>query len=204
MIVIGLTGGIATGKSTATAFLREAGIPVIDADQVARQVVESGQPALAELAAAFGPSILQPDGSLDRKRLGDLVFADAAARSRLNAITHPHIRAAVAAEKDRLAAAGERIIVLDVPLLIESGMDRDVDRVWVVTASAPQQQRRLMERDGLSEAEATQRIQAQMPLAEKIRRADAVIDNSGSREATQTRLRYLLEALEGSDGGDRA
>ena len=201
-MVIGLTGGIATGKSTATAFLREAGIPVIDADEVARAVVEPGQPALAELAAAFGPSILLPGGSLDRKRLGDLVFGDAAARQRLNAITHPYIHQAIGVQTEALAATGTQFIVLDVPLLFESGMDRDVDRVWVVAASAAQQLARLMERDALSEAEARRRIESQMPLADKIRRADAVIDNSGSREATRTRLRYLLEALPDKGGGD--
>ncbi|MHB9146422.1 MAG: dephospho-CoA kinase [Symbiobacteriia bacterium] len=201
-MVIGLTGGIATGKSTATAFLREAGIPVIDADEVARAVVEPGQPALAELAAAFGPSILLPGGSLDRKRLGDMVFGDAAARQRLNAITHPYIHQAIGVQTEALAATGTQFIVLDVPLLFESGLDRDVDRVWVVAASAAQQLARLMERDALSEAEARRRIESQMPLADKIRRADAVIDNSGSREATRTRLRYLLEALPDKGGGE--
>ncbi|MGE5590601.1 MAG: dephospho-CoA kinase [Bacillota bacterium] len=199
MIVIGLTGGIATGKSTVTAALRDLGVPVIDADQVARQVVEPGQPALDEIVAAFGPDLLRDDGRLDREKLASLVFADGAARQRLNSITHPHILRAIDRQRQEAAAAGQRVLALDVPLLFEAGMDRSVDRVWVVTASPSQQLQRLMGRDGLTAEEARRRVESQMPLEEKIRRADAVIDNSGSVEATRTRVRNLLEALLDSD-----
>lgn len=199
MIVIGLTGGIATGKSTVTAALRDLGVPVIDADQVARQVVEPGQPALDEIVAAFGPDLLRDDGRLDREKLASLVFADGAARQRLNSITHPHILRAIDRQRQEAAAAGQRVLALDVPLLFEAGMDRSVDRVWVVTASPSQQLQRLMGRDGLTAEEARRRVESQMPLEEKLRRADAVIDNSGSVEATRTRVRNLLEALLDSD-----
>lgn len=195
MIVIGLTGGIATGKSTVTAALRDLGVPVIDADQVARQVVEPGEPALNEIVTAFGPGLLRADGRLDREKLASLVFSDAAARQRLNHITHPHILCAMDRQRQAAAAAGEPVLALDVPLLFESGMDRSVDRVWVVTATPAQQLQRLMSRDGLTADEAKRRMEAQMPLEEKIRRADAVIDNSGSVEATRARVRNLLEAL---------
>lgn len=195
MIVIGLTGGIATGKSTVTAALRDLGVPVIDADQVARQVVEPGEPALAELVAEYGPGILREDGHLDREKLGSLVFSDDAARQRLNDITHPHILRAMDRLRQAAAAAGEPVLTLDVPLLFESGLEKTVDRVWVVTASAAQQLQRLMDRDGLGAEEARRRVEAQMPLERKIRGADAVIDNSGSVESTRTRVRFLLEAL---------
>ncbi len=195
MIVIGLTGGIATGKSTVTAALRDLGVTVIDADQVARQVVEPGEPALAELVAEYGPGILREDGRLDREKLGSLVFSDAAARQRLNDITHPHILRAMDRLRQAAAAAGEHVLALDVPLLFESGLEKTVDRVWVVIASAAQQLQRLMDRDGLGAEEARRRVEAQMPLERKIRGADAVIDNSGSVESTRTRVRFLLEAL---------
>ena len=202
VIVIGLTGGIASGKSTVASFLREAGIPVIDADEIARQVVVQGQPALAEAVDAFGSSVLLPDGSLDRKALAARVFSDEAARRRLNEITHPHIQQAIARRRQALEAAGHRLVVLDVPLLFETGMEKSVDRTWVVAVSPGQQVRRLMDRDGLTVEEARRRIDAQMPLTDKISKADAVIDNSGSPEAARVRVKYLLAALLDDEGGE--
>ncbi|HYG66879.1 MAG TPA: dephospho-CoA kinase, partial [Anaeromyxobacteraceae bacterium] len=172
MRLVGLTGGIATGKSTFAAALRALGAPVIDADRLAREVVEPGRPALAEIVRAFGPGVLAPDGSLDRRRLGAIVFADPEARRRLEAITHPAIRAAMREETARLAAAGHAVAFYDVPLLYEVGLEREVDAVVVVYAPRAAQLERLRRRDGLDAAGAEARLAAQLPIDEKAARAD--------------------------------
>lgn len=177
MRLVGLTGGIATGKSTFAAALRALGAPVIDADRLAREVVAPGQPALAEIVRAFGPDVLEPGGGLDRRRLGAIVFADPEARRRLEAITHPAIRAAMRAEAARLASAGHAVAFYDVPLLYEVGLERDVDAVVVVYAPRAVQLARLQRRDGLAPAEAEARLAAQLPIDEKAARADVVVDN---------------------------
>lgn len=180
MRVVGLTGGIASGKTTFADALRARGVPVVDADALARAAVAPGSPALAEIERAFGRDVLAADGSLDRKRLGALVFADAEARRRLEAITHPAVRGAVAAETARLAAAGHPLAFYDVPLLYEVGLDRDLDSVAVVWAPREVQRARLVARDGLSPAEAEARLTAQLPIDEKAARADFVVENTGA------------------------
>ncbi len=188
MRVIGLTGGIASGKSTVSGMLRELGARVIDADAIAREVVEPGRPALAEIVAWLGRDILLADGSLDRRKLGELVFGDSAARAALEGITHPRITAAA---KEALAAAereGCAVAVLDVPLLYEAGWDEGVDEVWVVYVDAATQLSRLMARDSLTAAQAAARVAAQMSLEEKARRADIVIDNSGDPGGTAAQV----------------
>lgn len=195
MRVIGLTGGIATGKSTFSALLRARGAPVVDADALARAVVEPGTPTLAQIVRAFGPELLQPDGTLDRKRLGDRVFADAAARRRLEAITHPAIRGAMVAETLRLAAEGHALVFYDAPLLYEVGLDSILDAVVVVWAPPDVQRRRLVERDGLSPAEADARLAAQLPVDDKAARADVVVENAGAEGELGAKADRLLADL---------
>jgi len=193
--LVGLTGGIATGKSTFAAALRALGVPVLDADQLARRVVAPGTPALAEIAGAFGPGVLGPDGALDRKALGALVFADPAARRRLEAITHPAIRGAMAAETARLAAAGHDLAFYDTPLLYEVGLDQAMALTVVVFAPPEAQLARLMARDGFSRAEAEARLAAQLPVAEKAARADVVVDNADDRAPLEGKAARLLADL---------
>jgi dephospho-CoA kinase len=177
--IVGLTGGIASGKSTFAATLRARGVPVVDADALARAAVAPGSPALAEIARAFGPGVLAPDGSLDRKRMGALAFSDEAARRRLEAITHPAVRQAMAEETARLAAQGHDLAFYDVPLLFEVGLERILDAVVVVWAPPDVQRARLEARDGLARPEAEARLAAQLPLDEKASRADFVVENAG-------------------------
>ena len=193
--LVGLTGGIASGKSTLAAALRALGAPVIDADQLARDAVRRGSPALQAIVAAFGPRILALDGELDRKAMGALVFADPAARARLEAIVHPAVRQGVAEASARLAAEGQAVAFYDVPLLYERGLDREVDCVVVVHAPREVQVARLQARDGLTLAEAEARLAAQMPIDEKARRADVVVDNRGDRDSLVARAAPLLAAL---------
>jgi dephospho-CoA kinase len=192
--LIGLTGGIASGKSTFAAALRALGQPVIDADQLARQVVAPGAPALGQIAAAF-PGVVDPGGELDRKALGARVFADAEARRRLEAITHPAIRTAMRAETARLAAAGHALAFYDTPLLYEVGLERDLELVVVVWAPPEAQLARLRARDGLTQAEAEARLASQLPLAEKAARADVVIDNADDRVPLGPKAERLVAAL---------
>lgn len=187
MKVLGLTGGIGSGKSMVASMFAQLGADVIDADRLAREVVEPGQPALKEIATAFGTDILLPDGRLDRGKLARIIFADPVARGMLNAITHPRIRERMDAEiSARRSRAG--VLVVDIPLLYENDRTRTVETVIVVWVDPKTQLRRLQERDGLSVEEARQRIAAQMPLDEKRARAEVVIDNSGSREKTRRQV----------------
>lgn len=195
MRIVGLTGGIGTGKSTFSALLRARGAAVIDADRLARDAVAPGSPGLAEVVAAFGAEVLDASGSLDRKRMASVVFADPAARRRLEAIVHPRVRDAMAQEVARLAAAGAPLVIYDVPLLYEAGRDRDVDEVIVVWAPHEAQIARLAARDGMSRADAEARIAAQLPLDEKARRADYVVANDGSPEALAAKADALLSDL---------
>jgi dephospho-CoA kinase len=178
--VIGLTGGIASGKSTFADALRARSVPVIDADALARAAVAPGTAALAEIAREFGAGVLARDGALDRKKLGAVVFADAAARRRLEAITHPAVREAVAEETARLAAAGHPLAFYDVPLLYEVGLERLLDSVVVVWVPPDVQRARLRARDGIGAAAADARLAAQLPIDEKAARADFVVENTGA------------------------
>lgn len=194
-LLIGLTGGIGSGKSTVAAMLAELGAAVVDADAIAREVVEPGEPALASIVAAFGSGVLDEHGRLDRRRLGRLVFRDPEARRRLEAIVHPAVRARTRERIRRFAEEGRHpAIVWDVPLLFEVGADRLVDEVWVVVAPREERLARLRRRDpDLSPEELERRMAAQMPLEEKAARADVVIDNSGPLEATRRRVRQAWQ-----------
>jgi dephospho-CoA kinase len=194
-LLVGLTGGIATGKSTVAETLRRLGAEVIDADQLARDVVAPGEPALAEIVREFG-DVRNADGSLDRKKLGGIVFNDTARRKRLEAITHPAIRERFVARVAELAARGyEGLVFFDAPVMIESGNYRNMDRLVVVFTDAATQRARLMTRDGMAAAEATSRIATQMPVIDKAKLADYVIDNTGDRAAVAARTREVFEAL---------
>ncbi len=184
-MLIGLTGNIATGKSTVARMLAGLGATVVDADLVAHQVMRAGTPVHQAVVDAFGPGVVDADGEIDRARLGERVFSDPAALARLDGIVHPAVIAEVAG---RIAAAATRVVVVEAIKLIEAGMAAACQSVWV-TACAPEQQvRRLMADRRLSEAEARRRVLAQSPQEEKIARADVVIDTSGSMEQTQAQV----------------
>ncbi|HEX2796240.1 MAG TPA: dephospho-CoA kinase [Immundisolibacter sp.] len=194
MLVVGLTGGIAAGKSTATAFFQEHGVPVIDADEVARDVVAPGTPGLAAVAAAFGSQILQADGTLDRRRMREVVFADPAERRRLEAILHPLIQTEIRA---RLQQVRGPYCILAVPLLIESAALRAlVHRVLVIDVPVEVQLARLMQRDGMSAEQCQAMLAAQASRARRLEAADDVVDNATDVTALQRQLdsmhlRYL-------------
>ncbi|MEY3213273.1 MAG: hypothetical protein RIT28_3754 [Pseudomonadota bacterium] len=184
MKTIGLTGGIATGKSTVARILRDAlHVPVIDADQVAREIVAPGQPALDEIIARFGPGVLLADGTLNRKALGAVVMADPVARQALDGITHPRIRGAIQQQLHRLAEAGAPAAVVEAALLVETGAYRLYDALIVVSCSPQTQLQRLMSREGMAEEEARRWIQSQLPLVEKERLGTVVIHNDGDGDA---------------------
>jgi dephospho-CoA kinase len=195
-LLVGLTGGIATGKSTVSGMLRGLGAEIIDADRLAREVVEPGQPAFKQIVAEFGAGVVGPDGALDRKKLGAIVFADPERRQRLEALTHPAIRERFQARLDELAARGfAGLVFFDAPVMIESGSYKNMDRMVVVVTDEATQMARLRGRDGTDDAEGRQKIASQMPLAEKAKLADHVIDNSGDREATAAQVRRVVAAL---------
>lgn len=189
---IGLTGGIASGKSLVASYLEKQGIPVVDADKLARQVVEPGEPALAQIVATFGKNVLQADGTLDRKQLGAIIFGDEQKRERLNQIVHPAVRQLMKKQADLYEQRGYPRVVLDIPLLYESNLFHMVNQVWLVYVDEATQLRRLIERDGSTETEAKQRIAAQMPLTAKKAQADVLIDNNGTKENT---YRQVYNAL---------
>jgi len=194
MDVIGLTGGIASGKTTVAAMLRDLGATLIDADAAARAVVEPGTPGLNAVVEAFGPEILDGD-RLDRWKLGAIVFEDPAARRRLEEITHPLIRAWMAERQREAEERGDVRVVLDIPLLYENGLDRGLKAVILVYAPAEIEMERLMARNSLSQEEAGRRLAAQMPIEEKKARADYVIDNSGTREQTLEQARKVWKQI---------
>ena len=193
-LLVGLTGGIATGKSTVSEILARLGAVLVDADQLAREVVAPGEPALAEVVREFG-DVLRPDGTLDRKKLAAIVFAEPSRRKRLEAILHPAIRARFDARLDALTREGfEGIVVFDAPVMIESGGYKNMDRLIVVVTDEATQRARLVARDA-DAADGERRIASQMPLAEKAKLADYVIDNTGDRAATEARTREVHAAL---------
>ena len=195
-LLVGLTGGIATGKSTVSALLRQLGCEIIDADLLAREVVEPGRPAWTTIVAEFGQDVVTGDGALDRKRLGAIVFANPERRRRLEAITHPAIRERFQARLGELAEHGfTGIVVFDAAVMIESGNYKNMDRLVVVVTDEPTQMARLRGRDGTDDAEGRRKIASQMPLAEKAKLADYVIDNSGDRHATAEQVRRVFAAL---------
>jgi dephospho-CoA kinase len=191
MRVIGLTGGIASGKSTVAGILEKLGAAIVDADQLARDVVAPDEEAYRAIVAEFGATILNPDRTIDRAALGKLVFADPAARGRLERITHPAIARRAEKQLAALKEGGVPVIVYMAPLLIEAGVTSRVDEIWVVYADRETQLARLMERDGISREEALQRVAAQMPMEEKRTYGKVVIDNRGTREETERQVREI-------------
>jgi dephospho-CoA kinase len=191
--VLGLTGGIGSGKSTVARLIADLGVPVLDADQLAREIVEPGRPAHADVARAW-PEVVGADGRIDRKRLAAIVFADAAARARLEALTHPRIQELAEQRFADLARAGHRLAVYEASLLVEGGRYRDFDGLVVVDVAPATQLRRTLARGGLTEAEARARMDAQLPLAAKVAVATHVIDNEGDVERTARQVKELVES----------
>ena len=193
--VIGLTGGIASGKSTISNIFKEVGWPVIDADQTARQVVMPGSLGLAQIVSRFGSQVLQPDGTLDRAALGSMVFDDPQNLSDLDQIEHPLIMAAIDKQLAGFKKQGLPVVVLDVPLLFETRMDQECDLTVLAVVDRKTQLERLMKRDHCSKDAALKRINAQMPLEEKMRRADVTIDNNGSLSQTRLQVAKLVKRV---------
>ncbi|MCX5725150.1 MAG: dephospho-CoA kinase [Nitrospirae bacterium] len=196
MIVVGLTGGVATGKSTVAKMFQQCGATVIDADLLARQVVEPGKPAWRAIVNTFGKTVLNPDRSLNRQALGTIVFRHPAKRLALEAIIHPR----VAREQARLTKQAARtdpqaVVIYDVPLLFEAGIDKRVDQTIVVTADRTTQVSRLKKRNGLSRADALRRINSQMPLAQKIPQADHVLNGTLPRPTLRKQVGQLFKRL---------
>jgi dephospho-CoA kinase len=194
-MVIGLTGGIACGKSTVSRMLAERAARIIDADVIAREVVRPGKEAWSLIVERFGRDILLASNEIDRVKLGRIVFSDEQARLDLNAIVHPAVRQRMRQLTQEAQEEGIALIVLDIPLLYESKLTHMVEKVVVVYCSPEQQLTRLMERNGFTEEEAKQRISAQMSVEEKKKRADYVIDNSGTLKETEAQVDELVETL---------
>ena len=196
MLIVGLTGGVASGKSIVSRILKEEGAYLIDADQIARELVQPRTPTWKELIKVFGKEILQKDGSIHRKKLAAKVFSDPEQRNLLNRILHPRIKKEMG---HRLKAIGQKdpeaIVVIDAPLLIETGDHREMDKVIVVISTEAQQIARLMERGGMDQEEARRVIASQIPTEEKIKVADFVIRNEGSLEETEKRTREVFQEL---------
>lgn len=190
-MIIGVTGGIASGKSTVARAFAARGIPWVDADEVAREVVAPGEPALAEIVEHFGREVLTPDGSLDRRALREIVFADAEARRQLERITHPRIRERLEAHLERLQAQGAPYVLLVSPLLFESGQHAMVDRCLVIDVPEETQIVRTAARDGVDEAQARAIVAAQMSRTERLARADDVIDNSADEAGMTAQVAEL-------------
>jgi dephospho-CoA kinase len=195
MIRVGLTGGIATGKSYVVRQFRDAGVPVVDSDVLAREAVAPGTPGLAAIVARFGADVLS-GGELDRARLGDIVFRDAEARRDLEAIVHPVVRRGVA-EFFRALAPDTPLAIADIPLLYETHGERGFDKTIVVACAPETQLARIMARDGLTRDAAERRVAAQLPVEEKVRRADYVIRTDGPYEETNAQVATVLAALRG-------
>lgn len=202
MRTIGLTGGIATGKSTVAELLRRLGAQVIDADAAAREVVAPGTEGLARITARFGAGVLASDGSLQRAALGALVFADAAARADLEAITHPLIRLVMAQQIAEAQSASVPLVAVDIPLLYESHREADFDGVLLVYCTAAVQRNRLRQREGLSATAIEQRLAAQLPIDDKRDRARWLIDNSGTRSETSAQVNGWWRAWVTGDLGN--
>lgn len=194
-MIIGLTGGIASGKSTVSNMLSEKGFPIIDADIAARAVVEPGEPALQEIADTFGHDVLMADGTLNREKLGSIIFHDEAKRKQLNEIIHPAVRAWMMVERDKAIEKGHKTIIFDIPLLFESRLTWMADRTLLIYVAPAIQLQRLMNRNGYTEEQASARIESQMPIEEKKELADDIIDNSGTKEETAKQLEQWLARL---------
>ncbi|MBN8236906.1 dephospho-CoA kinase [Halobacillus kuroshimensis] len=191
-LVIGLTGSIASGKSTVSGMFDEWEIPVIDADQISRDVVRPGEPAYEDIVRVFGKDVLFDDGTLDRKKLGKVIFSSEGRRKELNDIVHPRVREEMIRRRESYKTKEAKAVVLDIPLLYESGLTDYVEKVLVVAVDEETQLQRLMERDGSSREDAQERIASQIPVSRKSEMADAVIDNNGTKEESFHQLRDIL------------
>lgn len=194
MLTIGLTGGIGSGKSVVADLLRQRGASVIDADRLGHEAYAPGSAAWHQVVAAFGTDLLTPAGEIDRRKLGAIVFADPAALERLNKIMHPLMAQMVAQRKTELAAAGASVAVVEAAVLFEAGWDTLVDEVWTTHAPIPVVVERLRQRSGLTAAEATKRINSQMPADERLRRSDVVVENSADLAALEQTVSALWQA----------
>lgn len=194
MRVIGLTGGIGTGKSTASEYLRKQGFSIIDADRISREIVEPGTLLLKELEKNFGSGIIKDDGTLDRKALAAIVFSDKEKKSRLDGLMHGHILDEIERKISKSQSGEGRGIIVDAPLLFETGLEKKCDQVWLITADEKLRILRVCERDGMDPEEVRARIQNQMADEEKKERAHRIVDNSGSKEALLAQLAELIEA----------
>lgn len=192
---VGLTGGIGSGKSTVARMLADAGFAVVDADQIAREIMEPGSPVLDEVAREFGADLIGPGGALNRGELARRAFASREQTARLNAITHPAIRAESERRFAAAAVAGEPAVVYDMPLLVDLGLDKDMDLTVVVDVDVEERVRRLVATRGLDEADARARIAQQVDDATRRAAADVIIDNNGPKEALEPRVRELIETL---------
>ncbi|EDO0827258.1 dephospho-CoA kinase [Listeria monocytogenes] len=190
---IGLTGSVATGKSTVSNMIQQAGIPLVDADIAARKVVEPGTEGLKEIVAYFGEEILLADGTLDRAKLGEIIFKDKEKREKLNEITHPRVKDYMLEARERFFRAGKELVFFDIPLLFESHLESLVDQIVVVWTTPETELKRLMERNNLTKEDALRRIESQMGIDEKARKADFVIDNNESLEKTQKQVYTFIE-----------
>ncbi|EAE3615794.1 dephospho-CoA kinase [Listeria monocytogenes] len=190
---IGLTGSVATGKSTVSNMIQQAGIPLVDADIAARKVVEPGTEGLKEIVAYFGEEILLADGTLDRAKLGEIIFKDKEKREKLNEITHPRVKDYMLEARERFFRVGEELVFFDIPLLFESHLESLVDQIVVVWTTPETELKRLMERNNLTKEDALRRIESQMGIDEKARKADFVIDNNESLEKTQKQVYTFIE-----------
>lgn len=198
MKVIGLTGGIASGKSTVSGFLKELGVVIIDADKIGHEVLKPDGDAWGEVVAAFGKVILAPDGNVDRKRLGEIVFADYEALACLNQIVHPRIYALVKAQIEEYRRQGVKVVVLEAPLLLEAdrpSLADEVDEVWVTVAPEATVIKRLKGKLGLSEAQSLARIRSQLPSKERVKQADVVIDTDCRLDELKARVKELWQRL---------
>ena len=196
MLVVGLTGGAASGKTTVSQILKEEGAYLIDADQIARELVQPHTPVWSELVRVFGESILRQDGSLDRKRLSAIIFSDPQKRRLLNELLHPRIKEEIDRRRKEIGEQDpEAIVVIDAPLLVETGIYREMDQVIVVACTETQQLERLKQRDGATLEKAREILSAQMALEEKINVADHVIRNENSLEETKRRTKEVFKTL---------
>ncbi|AMM89954.1 dephospho-CoA kinase [Bacillus pumilus] len=198
-LVIGLTGGIASGKSTVSQMIKEKGIRVVDADIIAKEAVSKGSAVLHQIVQIFGEEVLLPNGELNRQQLGAIIFSDEEKRKKLNAIVHPEVRKEMLKQRDEGVSNNETFVVLDIPLLFESKLEGLVDRIIVVYTTPELQLSRLMNRNDLSEEEALNRIHSQQPLEEKCQKADRVIENTKDLAFIRKQLENILNEWEHTD-----
>ncbi|GAA5814040.1 hypothetical protein MFLAVUS_007530 [Mucor flavus] len=198
MKLIGLTGGISTGKSTVSGLLAKQGLPIIDADKIAREIVEPGRKANQLIRQHFGDEVFLPDGYLDRPKLGQIIFQDPEKRQILNRCTHPYVRWEMAKQAFLYWLKGADVVIFDVPLLIESKLDRFMSSTVVVYCSDILQLQRLRKRDNLTEEQAIQRMQSQMPMSEKVEKADIVLDNSSDMKQLEIQVKNMVKKIKPS------